>query len=497
MKTLGAYVRVSTEEQAKEGFSIEAQTRVLQAYAIVKGYEKVEMYVDEGYSGKNLRRPQVQRLIADCKAERLQGVIVWRYDRLSRSLRDTLMLVDDVFQAHNVEFISTSEQIDTSSPSGRLVLNILASCAQNEREVTEQRVRMVCLELAKKCVHLGGVAPFGFQIINQRYAVEPHEAEAVRHIYQMYVDGLGYSAIMDYLSENGYTTRTGKPFRKTTLYEILGNEKYAGVYVYNRTVASTRNGKRNNHASKPDDEVIRVEDGIPAIIDKATWERACQMRLNNKHRRGAYTAKQVYLLSGIAVCGVCGRKVSGSTYGHDRKGTPQRYYACHDNCVRRARKEKIESFVIRFLQMLADDPTIVHQTIGSVNRLIDQDAFAFNDETKSIANELRKVRDQIQNINSFIAEKGADAPSSLLESLYALERKKATLSGALDSANTRYRHISEAEVIDMLSEFHNIQNRPMEVQKTAIHRAVESVALYSDHFDMTLYNSVCGGGEGS
>lgn len=221
------------------------------------------------------------------------------------------------------------------------------------------------------------------------------------------------------------------------------------------------------------------------------------MRLANKHRRGAYTAKQVYLLSGLAVCGVCGRKVSGSTYGRDRKGTPQRYYGCTSNCVRRARKEKIESFVIKFLEMLAEDREIVRQTIESVNKLIDQDAFTFNDETKAIAAELRQIRDKIENINNFIASKGVDAPASLLETLYGLERKKTTLSTALEGANSRYKHISENEVLEMLAEFHDIENRPMEAQKLAIHRAVESVALYSDHFDLTLYNAVCGGGEGS
>ena len=147
--------------------------------------------------------------------------------------------------------------------------------------------------------------------------------------------------------------------------------------------------------------------------------------------------------------------------------------------------------------MLATDPSIVRQTIESVNRLIDQDAFTFNDETKGIAQELRKVRDQIENITGFIATKGKDAPASLLESLYDLERKKAALAGALEGSNERYKHISEAEVITMLSEFKDMQNRPMEAQKTAIHRAVESVALYTDHFDLTLYNSACGGGEGS
>lgn len=357
MKTLGAYARVSTEEQAKEGFSIEAQTKILQAYAIVKGYDNVIMYVDDGYSGKNLRRPEVQRMIADCKAHRLDGVAVWRYDRLSRSLRDTLSLVEDIFNANGIAFISTSEQIDTTTPSGRLVLNILASCAQNEREVTEQRVRMVCMELAKQCKHMGGLPPFGYRVVNERLQVYEPEAEAVRTLFRMYTEGHGYGDLLKYLDGNGFTTIRGNSFRKNSLYEILGNEKYIGVYTYNRTVAADKNGRRNNHANKADDEIVRVDGGVPAIIDMETWRRAVEKRITNKKRTGVYKAKSVYLLTGLAVCGKCGRKIGGNTGGTDRDGTMQRYYVAPCKHVRRVRKEKIEEFAINFIKYIASDPT--------------------------------------------------------------------------------------------------------------------------------------------
>ena len=151
---IGIYVRVSTDEQAKEGYSIPAQLRVLNAWAVVKGATDVREYIDDGYSAKNLRRPAVQRMIADAKAHLLDTVIIWRLDRFSRNLRDILVTIEDVFKANGVEFVSATENIDTSTPSGRLTLNILGSVAQNERENISVRTTMVMNELAKTAKHL-------------------------------------------------------------------------------------------------------------------------------------------------------------------------------------------------------------------------------------------------------------------------------------------------------------------------------------------------------
>ncbi|MEG2136958.1 MAG: recombinase family protein, partial [Clostridia bacterium] len=275
---------------------IPAQLRLLEAFAIVKGCDAVETFVDDGFSGKNLRRPAIQRLIARCQESGLDYIMVWRLDRLSRSLRDTLALEEDIFRGNGIQFISTSESIDTSTPSGRLMLNLLASVAQNEREVNEERVRMVCNELAKECRHMGGVPPYGYRVEDGRYVVEPREAETVLLAYKSYDKGMSGRRIQDYLTEQGYLNREGKQFSIASLHDMRRNEKYNGTYVYNRTVAATRSGKRNNHASKPENEVIRVPGGMPVIVPMDIWRKVQDKMDKNQHTGGRNNAKAPYLL---------------------------------------------------------------------------------------------------------------------------------------------------------------------------------------------------------
>ena len=138
------YVRVSTEAQAEEGYSVGAQTERLQSYCKAMGWAKTELYVDGGFSGSNLERPEMQRLIGDVKSGKTAAVLVYKLDRLSRSQKDTLYLIEDVFIPNDVDFISLNESIDTSTPYGRAMIGILSAFAQLERENIACEPRWVC-----------------------------------------------------------------------------------------------------------------------------------------------------------------------------------------------------------------------------------------------------------------------------------------------------------------------------------------------------------------
>ncbi len=192
MKKIAAiYIRVSTDYQAEEGYSIEAQKEQLSAYCVSKNIKNYEYYIDGGWSGSNINRPEIKRLIQDINEDKVSHVIVYKLDRLSRSQKDTLYLIEDVFIPHKVDFISLNESMDTSTPMGKLMIGILSAFAQLERENIRLRTRMGMKERVKSGLWMGGGRiPFGFDYdINKGILVPNKDAEKVRQIYKLYIDG--------------------------------------------------------------------------------------------------------------------------------------------------------------------------------------------------------------------------------------------------------------------------------------------------------------------
>ena len=143
------YIRVSTDAQFEEGYSVDAQKEQLTAYCVSKGIKDQEYYIDGGWSGSNIERPEIERLISDVKDGKISCVIIYKLDRLSRSQKDTLYLIEDLFMPNNVDFVSLTESLDTSTPTGRAMIGILAAFAQLERETIRIRTRMGMNERVK------------------------------------------------------------------------------------------------------------------------------------------------------------------------------------------------------------------------------------------------------------------------------------------------------------------------------------------------------------
>lgn len=491
------YIRVSTEEQAKEGFSIQAQLRILEAFCVLKGCTSVVTFIDERYSAKNLRRPKIRELLAACRESQFDLVVVWRLDRLSRSIRDTLTVIEDILQPNGVTLASATENIDTSTVSGRLMLNILAVFAQNERETIEERVRMVTQDLARQGRHLGGVPPLGYKIVKGQYEIDTTKAAIVRGIYARYDAGHTYSDILTWLSAEGHKTQGNRPFGKNSLHDILVNEKYNGTYVYNRTVAATKSGKRNNHASKDADEIIHIPGGIPAIIDMSTWRRVQQRMSNNQREAGRTNAKTVYLLSGIAYCGVCGKKLTIQSSGRDRNGTLQRRYTCPDRCVQRIRYEKLDHYAVEYLQTLAANPEIVQQAADLYNQMAAGEEEDRTEIISELQSQIKEIDEQLQNAIKYITTAGALAPASLIETMRELEAQKSDLQAELERTALPHTPASAEAILEALQHVAALQDAAPETQKEIIAQLVRRVVVYDDRIDVELDNHQRGGGEPS
>jgi DNA invertase Pin-like site-specific DNA recombinase len=362
------YTRKSSEEGLELAFnSLDAQRDACAAYIDSQRHERWlaldDRYDDGGYSGGTLERPALQRLIRDIEAGRVDTVVCYKIDRLSRSLTDFAKLVD-VFERNRVTFVSVTQSFCTTTSMGRLTLNILLSFAQFERELAGERIRDKFAASRRKGIFMGGHPPLGYDVRDRKLVVKPAEAELVGLIFRRFLD-LGSALLLSReLNAQGHRTkswttqvgtfREGRPFDKGTLYKILRNRTYLGE--------ATHKGKSHPGEHKP-------------IIDRATWDRVHEVLTTNARRRGNEArARTPAPLRGLMRCTHCS---SAMTPTHTRRrGRLYRYYIClgasrrgHDTCpVRSIVASEVEALVLGQVRRLLASPELVARTITAVRR---------------------------------------------------------------------------------------------------------------------------------
>lgn len=282
-KKTALYIRVSTDAQREEGYSIDAQKEMLAAFCTSKRINNYEFFIDGGFTGSNLERPEIQRLIAETKMKKIERVIVYKLDRLSRSQRDTLYLIEEIFNPNDVDFVSMNESMDTATPLGRLMLGILSAFAQLERENIRERTRMGMKERVKAGYWPGGGrVPFGYDYDSEKGILVPNsDAEVVRLIYRLYLEGMPMYKI----------AKTAGLKYERLASQILKRKSNAGYIVYN--------GEEYKGRHEP-------------IISEEEYNEA--MTLMEERSKKRLTDSE-YLLSGIVYCGVCGAKMRYQKWG--------------------------------------------------------------------------------------------------------------------------------------------------------------------------------------
>ncbi|HZX69737.1 MAG TPA: recombinase family protein, partial [Rhodanobacter sp.] len=360
------YTRKSSEEGLEQGFnSLDAQREACEAFILsqkAQGWTALEStYDDGGFSGGNTVRPGLKRLLADIAAKRVRIVVVYKVDRLTRSLADFAKLVE-LFDAHGVSFVSVTQQFNTTSSMGRLTLNVLLSFAQFEREVTGERIRDKIAASKRKGLWMGGVAPIGYVPHERTLMIDEPQADRIREIYRLYLEFGCVRQLKGELDRLGWitparTTRRadaagGRPFSRGHLYRILSNPIYTGQIVHKEAVFAGQH---------------------PAIVDAERWQ-AVQDRLgaNLQGHRTRSTASNPSLLTGL----VFDAEGNPLTPTHAKKGARRyRYYvgqplleSGRDAALEALRlpAQELEDAVMRTLSGFLNDETRLMGVMGTI-----------------------------------------------------------------------------------------------------------------------------------
>jgi site-specific DNA recombinase len=409
------YTRKSTEERLEQEFnSLDAQRESGENYIkaqVNEGWECLpDRYDDGGFSGGNMDRPALKRLLADIEAGKVDSVVVYKVDRLSRSLLDFAKMVE-TFDRHQVSFVSVTQLINTSTSMGRLTLNVLLSFAQFEREIISERTRDKIAAARRKGKWSGGMPLLGYDVAPRGSKLIVNEVEAARvlTIFELYLEQQSLIATIKELDSRGWankrwTTRKGherggKQFAKTSLHKLLTNVTYTGKIKYK-------------------DELHEGEHA--AIVSHDVWQRV-QLLLGRNGRTGGAAVRNKFsaLLKGILHCVPCGCAMSPT---HSTKnGTKRyRYYVCtgaqkrgwHTCPSKSIPAGEIERFVVEQIKCIGRDPMLLHETIAQVRSRGQSQVVALETERRALERELARWNGETRKLLHQIVPGEGNTPST-------------------------------------------------------------------------------------
>lgn len=338
MKT-AIYVRVSTEEQVREGYSLAAQEERLRAYALSQDWEVIKLYKDEGRSAKDLERPELQKMMEDIKSGLIDVVLVYRLDRLTRSVLDLYKLLE-TFDKYDVKFKSATEVYDTTTATGRLFITLVAALAQWERENLAERVKMGMLKKATLGEWSGGTSPYGYEYKENKFAVVPKEKNLVKKMFTM-ARTMGMDRIARELNKQGYRTRKNAEFAGFTVQYIVTNPFYIGKMRFNN--------ERYQFRKSLDEQQLFDSEIIEPIIDETEFWDLQRILEGRKENKGRGKTGGYYFTS-ILKCAKCGGPMTGTVYGSTKYYRCQRKTKGHSCVMPNIKEDSIADDILKNLK---------------------------------------------------------------------------------------------------------------------------------------------------
>jgi site-specific DNA recombinase len=425
------YTRKSTDEGLEQDFnSLDAQREAAEAYIASQRGEGLvtlpDRYDDGGFSGGNLERPALKRLLSDIEAGRVQCVVVYKVDRLSRSLMDFARIVT-TFEKHNVSFISVTQQFNTTNSLGRLTLNILLSFAQFEREIIAERTRDKMSAARRKGKWTGGHLILGYDIDPRggRLLVNSAEARQVQTIFKLYLDHCALLPVVSEIDRRGWRTkqwvtkrgetRGGNRFTKGSLFCLLTKPIYTGKVDFNGKI---------------------YEGEHEAIVEPAVWERVQEV-LQRNGRNGGADVRNSYgaLLKGLIQCGSCD---AGMTHTYTAKGNRRyRYYICSHaqqngwaSCATKSvSAPAIESAVVQQIRKIGSDPRIAARALEKAEEQRLANIRELTSERQTVQNDLAGFAAELRRLVPLVVnENVTDRMADLQERIERVQQRLAEIT---------------------------------------------------------------------
>jgi site-specific DNA recombinase len=420
------YARVSSQEQATEGVSIDAQIAALKAYAKSQGWEIIDEYIDGGYSGGTDDRPAFKRMLSDARQKRFDIIAVCKLDRFFRNLRLLLNYIYELEQL-GIKFVSTQEGLDTSSPYGKFAVQIMGVIAEFERGRIGERVKDSRHYLIAQGKWPGGRPPFGYRWLAQerKWEVIPAEAEIVRRIFDLYVnEKVGIDAISKTLNDEGLLTRNRALWRFSTVRSILTHPGYNGQH--------------------------QTGIAMPPLIDETTWQIAQERRAT---ARSVLADPKGWLLQGMIFCGECGLGLKCI----QKRNSEYRYYACRGRIERRLnpgeakrcglpyiRADKLESAVWSRIRDVLSNREKLAECVNKALADLEAKKSQVGTEALAINDKLEAIRARKERLGIAFAD-GTVNESLYREMLTTLKKQEANL--------LKSRHDIDPSQIDEITAF--------------------------------------------
>lgn len=459
---VGLYPRVSTEDQSRFGHSLDEQEDKLKQLCNFKDYEIYKIYREEGVSAKDTNRPKFQEMIEDMKSGKINKIIVYKLDRLTRSIKD-LETICTLLEEYNCSLESVAEEINTSTANGKFFIRMLTILAQLEIERTSERTKFGLIGAAKKG-HLSGRPPLGYK--SKDLIIDDIKAEVVRRIFRLYLDGLSVCSICKLFNQEEVLNRH---WSTTTVDKILSNQLYIGNMEY---------GKRSKG------EIQIFENVVPAIIDKTTFEmvqKRKQKNLKNFHR------KLNYIFMQKIKCTKC-NKIMGGSSSTSKDNTKHIYYksAC---CKTRINEKKIEKSLMNFLNDMLDFFLIIDNSFKpTINIDVENDIRKYEEIKKELDTKISRIK------SAFI--EGLIEVTTLQNELSTLEKELQVVESKLTElndikTNSEYKqdiktifNVKEIEKLKLKSEYvkrNNVWKKLTSEQKQfIINKYIDEIEIEMD-----------------